>query len=166
MPKTSIKLEQIKLVKGEDLPYTSDGEFSTHEVIVQLLKQTGPAAVRVSSFSVTEMAIRSFLNLQESGLITELKCLFDFNVKRHRLGLLFFASNVVSQIRLTKVHAKLVFIRNEEWSVVVITSANLNINDKKEVGMVITSKELFDFYSNHFNDWFHEALPVSPDEFN
>ena len=166
MPKTLKKLENLKLQKNKDIPFVSDAEFSTHELISHLLNQTGPSAVRISSFSISEMAIRSFFNLQESGQITSLSCLFDFNVKRHKLGLLFFASNVVSCIRLTKVHAKLIFIDNEDWNLVVVTSANLNINDKKEVGIIINSRDHYSFYSEKYNQWFEEALNISPDEFN
>lgn len=163
---TSKRLKNLKLKKNKNIPFISDAEFSTHELIGHLLTQTGPSAVRISSFSISEIAIRNFFRLQESRQITQLSCLFDFSVKRHKLGLLFFASNVASCIRLTKVHAKLIFIDNEEWNLVVVTSANLNNNDKKEVGIIITSPELYSFYSTNYNQWFEDALNVSPNEFN
>lgn len=166
MPKTLQKLEEIQIQQNKNIPYASEADFSTHELIEHLLKQTGPAAVRISSFSITEIAIRSFLRLRESGLITELTCLFDLTVKRHRLGILFFTSNIVNEVRLAKIHAKLIFIDNADWNLVVITSSNLNVNDKMEVGLVISNPEEYRFYSDCFDKWFDNALKIDPDEFN
>lgn len=129
------------------------------------MNQTGPAKVRISSFSINETAIRCFLRLKESGLITSLTCLFDLSVKRYRIGLLFFASNVISEIGMTNIHAKLVFIENEHWKVLVITSANLNVNDKKEAGVIITMPALYQQMLNHYENWYNESLKVTPDEF-
>lgn len=166
MPKTLPNLEKIRIQRNRNIPYASEADFSTHELIGHLLNQTGPAAVRISSFSITEIAIRSFLKLRESGMITELSCLFDLTVKRHRLGLLFFAHNIVNEVRLTKIHAKLIFIDNADWNLVVVTSSNLNVNDKMEVGLIISNAEEYRFYSDCFDKWFNDALTIDPDEFN
>ena len=143
----------------------SDNDFSTHELIAHLLEQTGPARVRISSFSITETAIRSFIRLQEEGLITSLTCLIDLSVKRYRIGLLFFASNVVNEIGMTNIHAKMVFIENENWKVVVVTSANLNNNDKKEAGVIISIPWHYQSLLAHYENWYSESLKVTPDEF-
>lgn len=95
-----------------------------------------------------------------------MKCLFDLSVKRYRLGLLFFASNVINQIGMTNIHAKMAFIENENWKVVVITSANLNINDKKEAGVIISMPWHYQYMLEMYEKWFDESLKVSPDEFN
>lgn len=166
IPKTLKNQISIRLKPDSTIPYVSDADFSTHELIAHLLDQTGPACVRISSFSITETAIRSFLHLQESGMITSLTCLFDLSVKRYRVGLLFFASNVVSEIGMTNIHAKLVFIENENWKVVVITSANLNINDKKEAGVIISNPWHYQSMLAHYETWYAESLKVTPDEFN
>lgn len=166
MPKTLQKLEEIQIQQNKNTPYASEADFSTHELVNHLLKQTGPAAVRISSFSITEIAIRSFLNLRESGMITELTCLFDMTVKRHRPGILYFALNIVNEVRLTKIHAKLIFIDNIDWNLVVVTSSNLNVNDKMEVGLIISNPKEYQFYSDCFDKWFNDALKIDPDEFN
>ncbi|MDP2059808.1 MAG: hypothetical protein Q8J97_08715 [Flavobacteriaceae bacterium] len=130
------------------------------------MNQTGSAKVRISSFSINETAIRCFLRLKESGLMTSLTCLFDLSVKRYRVGLLFFASNVISEIGMTNIHAKLVFIENDHWKVLVVTSANLNVNDKKEAGVIITMPEHYQSMLVHYENWYAESLKVTPDEFN
>jgi hypothetical protein len=156
-------LTGLKLSKNSNLPYWSDADFSMHELLECLLEQTGPASVRISSFSITEIAVRAFSNLQERGLITGLKCLFDFSVKQHRLGLLFFASNVLTHISLCKCHAKLILIKNDEWRVAVVGSANFNVNDKKEVGIISSVESIFNMFSKKYDDWFSEAMIIDRD---
>lgn len=157
-------LKKFRLSQNQNIPFWSDGDFSMHELLEYLLMQTGKASVRISSFSITEIAIRSFSRLQENGLISELKCLFDFTVKQHRLGLLYFASNIIAAISLTKCHAKLIIIENDEWKVVVIGSANFNINDKKEVGIISAVPAIYNTFSTKYNEWFNEAIKIDKDD--
>ena len=158
-------LKELKLTKNSNHPYWSDSDFSMHELLECLLEQTGPAVVRISSFSITEIAIRAFTNLKDRGLITGLKCLFDFTVRQHRLGVLFFAANVITHIALCKCHAKLILIENDEWKVAVVGSANFNVNDKKEVGIISAVHSIYEKFSKKYDEWFAEALIVEKDEF-
>lgn len=147
------------------IPVASNGDWSMHELLEYLLGISGPAKVWISSFSITEVAIRTFLNLQETGQITNLSCLFDFTVKRHKTGLLFFANNVVSDITISKCHAKLILIENADCTIAVVGSANFNINDKKEVAVIHFKRWFFDFYLNVLKDWMQSGLKITADEF-
>jgi hypothetical protein len=158
-------LKDLSLEKNKSLPIWSDGDFSMHELLERLLQITGPATVRVSSFSVTEVAVRTFLRLQDEGLMKSLTCLFDLTVKQHRIGLLFFAKNVVAEIRLTKNHAKMIFIENDEWKVVLIGSANFNVNDKKEAAIISTIDCIYQKLSNVYDMWFKDSMPVTNELF-
>jgi len=160
-------LEQIQVPEpGNNTPYFSDGEFSMHQLIEHLLEQTGPAKVVLSSFSITEVAIRTFQRLMESRTIQSMACLFDFTVRRHKLGLLFFASSVISRIAITKCHAKIVLIYNGKHYITVVSSANLNINDKIEAGVISADSKIFDFYFNHLVAAIDKGLEITQDEFN
>lgn len=119
----------------------------------------------LSSFSISEEAVRTLLNLKDEGFIDELHCLFDFTVKNHKTGLMFFASNVVDTISISKCHAKIVLIQTNEINLTIISSANLNVNDKKEVSAIFYSKEIFDFYHSTLTSWIDSGIKVSPDEF-
>lgn len=158
--------DAISKFKGSEvIPIASDGEWSMHQLLEYLLGISGPAKVWISSFSVTEVAIRTFLNLHDSGLLQELHCLFDFTVKRHKVGLLFFANNVSTEIAIDKCHAKLILIQNENFTITVVGSANFNINDKKEVAVIHFGKWFFDFYHALLTGWIASGLKVSNDEF-
>jgi hypothetical protein len=155
-----------ELKPGVTIATSSSGEYSMHELLEHLLGITGPALVRVSSFSISEVAIRAFYSLTASGTITRLDCLFDISVKRHKLGLMFFASNIGCRIALSKNHAKILLIENDRWKLVVVGSANLQLNDKNEVAVISTDPGFYDYYSQTFQLWFSKALTISPDEFN
>ena len=162
------KIEQaFSLYSDRDIiPLASDGDWSMHHLLEYLMEKSGPAEVWISSFSITEVAVRTFLNLHEKGLIRELHCLFDFTVKHHKVGLLFFASNIVSEIAIDKCHAKLILIRNEKFTITVIASANFNINDKKEVAVIHFSQWFFDFYHQQLSQWIESGIKISAGEFN
>ena len=147
------------------VPYYSVSEFSMHQLLEFLLSVAGPSQVRVSSFSLSEVALRSFVRSMEAGLITRLHCLLDLSVRRHRLGLLYFASGIVTDIGLAKNHAKIILIHSAACQWVVVGSANLNENDKIEAGIVSGSPGLFSFFSGSFDASFDSALKVSRDEF-
>jgi hypothetical protein len=160
------KFQHLPEIKpGITIATSSSGEYSMHELLEYLLDITGPASVRVSSFSISEVAIRSFYSLMEKGVITQLLCLFDISVKRHKLGLLFFASNIGCRIALSKNHAKILLIENDGWKLVVVGSANLQVNDKNEVAVISTDPGFYDYYSNTYWLWFSNALTISPNEF-
>ena len=159
-------LEKIKIPKGfTTLPYFSNGDFSMHQLIEHLLEQTGPAKVVLSSFSITEVAIRTFQRLMENGTIQSMACLFDFTVRRHKLGLLFFARNVISTIAIAKCHAKVVLIYNGKYYITVVSSANLNINDKLEAGVISTDTNIFDLCFEQLFASIDNGMKISKDEF-
>jgi len=167
MRNLSNKFAGIREIRqNETIPFTSEGEFSMHELLEYLLLKTGPAKVRITSFSITEAAVRSFLHLMETGVILSLECLFDLSVKRHKLGLLNFANNIATSIALTKCHAKLILIENSDWKISVAGSANFQVNDKIEAGVISTCPEFLTFYLDRFSIWFTKGILISKDEFN
>jgi len=155
-----------EITRDVTFPFASEGEFSMHELMEFLLEKTGPATVRVTSFSITEAAVRSFLHLMETGVILRLECLFDLSVKRHKLGLLYFVNNVASSIALAKCHAKLILIENRDWKISVVGSANFQVNDKIEAGVISTRPEFLQFYWSRFTLWFLKGISITRDEFN
>lgn len=166
MKKFSNKFAELGNIEPDSvLAYVSENSFSMHELFAHLLETTGPANVRIMSFSITEVAIRTFLNLIDSGKIQKLQCILDLSVKRYRLALLNFMNNVVTEISLIKNHAKLILIENEQWKVAVVSSANFNVNDKIEAGVILTKPLLFSVYDKHFVRWFNQGLKIQKDEF-
>lgn len=150
------------------MPYISIGEFSLHQVIELVLEHFGiPADLTISSYSITENAVRSFQRLKEKGLIERLRCVFDLNVKRHRLSLLFYGLNIADEIYLTRNHSKIVIIEFKDCvPFAIIGSANLNNNDKIEDGLLTNHAAVSVFFKSELNKIISESLKIELDEFN
>jgi phosphatidylserine/phosphatidylglycerophosphate/cardiolipin synthase-like enzyme len=146
--------------------YINSGQWSLHELLAWCLKKTGPAAVIVSSFSLSEAAIRSFVNLIDDGLITSLKCLFDLSTKKNKFDLLMFAHNVSGRIYLNSNHSKIMIIQNENNHVVINSSANLTVNRRYESGVIITDPLLAKGYIDTINYIIDESVLLNPDDDN
>lgn len=114
----------------------SRGNWSNHDLLGYLLKQTGPAKVWITSWSISEVAMRALVRLIDAGLITEVHALFDERAKIMFPEAYQMAKRNVADLKLTKIHAKCIVIMNDTWNVSVVTSANFNTNRRIEAYVV------------------------------
>jgi len=142
-------------------PFFSEGLWSMHDLLLFLLETTGPAKIWLSTFSISEAAIRALFMAGEKGMIQEIHCLFDHTIRKHKLSLLFFAHNVVSDISITSNHSKLILIESPEWKISVVGSANMTPNPRKEAGVIFTTHSTFDFYKSHLVKSISEGYPIN-----
>lgn len=146
--------------------YINNGQWSLHELLAWCLSITGPADVIVTSFSLSESAIRSFFNLIDTGFIKTLKCLFDVSTRKNKLELLLFAHNVTGKVFLATNHSKIIVISNRDHKVVINSSANLTVNRRYESGLIVTGHDLVESYNDSLTKIFNEAILLNPDELN
>ncbi len=156
------ELKEISISNNDVFVFSQN--TTAHDLIEHVLKLTGPAEVFVSSFSITEPAIRCFINLKEEGYITKMSCMFDQQVKRHHLQSLFLISNFLDEIFITKNHSKVTLIKNEEHTVSIISSANLNLNNKIEAGAIFTDKETFEKLTHRFISEIEKSVKIEHDD--
>lgn len=152
-------IRQMRKVLGEIEPdqiiqFSTGGQWSTHEMIEYILLKTGPARVCLSTWTITELPLRTLLSLHKRGLITELNCLFDHRIKERTPKAFQLAQAIVSNLKLTKVHAKVTVIENERWGVAIISSANLSRNPRIEAGVIFTDQKSAAFH----RDWMMEEI--------
>lgn len=114
-----------------------------HQLLEYILEFTGPAKVLLTAFSLSEEPVRKLLLLKDAGQITELRCLFNDQLKRFKTDILIFSSNVADEIRTVPVHAKIMLIQGK-FNVMVISSANLNRNDRYEAGVISSDQAAFE----------------------
>jgi hypothetical protein len=160
----SIEKDFEQLQSGACIHYINSGQWSLHELLSWILKFTGPADVMVTSFSLSETAIRSFINLIDTGYIRSLKCLFDVSTKKNKFDLLMFAQNVSGKIYLNNNHAKFILVENDDHSVVVNSSANLTVNRRFEAGMIAADQELVTEFAKTIKEIFSQSIILNPDE--
>ena len=143
---------------GSIEPFMHKGEWAIHEVLPSLLSDIGPAHVKIATFSISEDSLRPLFFLSDEKKIESLTLLLDTTVKRHKLDLLLFASNISPRIRIDSCHAKLLLVENEQYKFGIAGSANLNQNHRWENGFYFTSGKHFEYFSNMFNQAYEDAI--------
>lgn len=139
-----------KLTPGTVKPYWSDGLWSQHELLIYLLSISGPAKVYISTYSISEIALRSFLLALDEKTITELDLILDYTMKKHKLNLVFFADNLNANVNLLPNHSKLILIENDKWKISCVGSANMSPNPRKEAGAIFTDESTFYHFKERF----------------
>lgn len=125
--------------------YASGGRWSAHELRAYLLQLTGPAKVYMTTWAMSEDSARMLLTAIDTGLITELNCIFDRRLPVRKPGIMQLTKRLCTRISLVDCHAKVTVIRNETWGVTVIGSANDTNNKRIEAGVIITHASVADF---------------------
>jgi exonuclease VII small subunit len=134
------------LKMGKTVHFASMGEWSTHDLLFHVLKQTGPADVYLSTWSVSEDAIRQIIKKMNTGEIKLIKAVFDWRIKVRRPEAYEFAKYKIADIRLSSCHAKVTAIINDKWSVAIVGSANYTNNPRIEAGVISCDKVAADFH--------------------
>lgn len=156
----SLELEKVigDIQKDETIHCLSLGNWSMHHLIEYLLNITGSAEVIIMTWSIKNTGVQTLLRLQEQGQITDLKCVFDNRVKAMCPEAWQLAENNIP-CRLTKNHSKVTIIRNEQFSIAVISSANMTHNPRIEAYVITESKPTADYYANVINQVFEGSKP-------
>ncbi len=151
--------QTIREAIGELVPdrctvYVSGGRWSAHELRAYVLQQTGPAKVYMSTWAMSEDSSRMLLAGIESGLITELNCIFDRRLPVRKPGIMQLAKQLCTRISLVDCHAKVTVITNNQWGVTIIGSANDTNNKRIEAGVIITNRGIAQWNAS----WMMEQL--------
>jgi hypothetical protein len=133
-----------QLVNGEDVHFYSFGHFNLVRLVVQVLGQTGPAHVLMSSYSFSKRSIEQIGALVTKGDVLSFRLLID-----HRVKVMspkpFDMIMRMFDYKCSSIHAKVALIWNDSWNISIVTSQNATDNPKMERGTVFTQKEVFDF---------------------
>lgn len=134
------------LAQGRAKHYYSSGAFNLIQLVLYLLRQTGPAHVFLATYSISDRSIFTLRKHRDEGHILGIRFLIDNRVRTiapkpfdHML------KAFPGQTRCRTLHAKVALLWNEEWTVTVVGSQNATHNPKLERGIIHTSKEIFDF---------------------
>lgn len=155
---------------GNNAGFFLSNRFSLHNLFSYMLSLTGPAYVRISTFSLCEAAIRNFVNHAEAGDITGSSVLLDMSLTKRSIDKLLFVGNVLSNIRLMDNHSKLIILspvetrfiasHNIASPIIFLGSANFNDNRKFESGFISSDPQLVATAIECFDDMFNNAMPL------
>lgn len=132
----------------------SDGAWSMHDLLFYALEATGPAAVDLVTWQVSQRSIRMLAEGLDKGLITGLNCLLDRRTPIRRSGEMAYIETLANKIHLVDCHAKITLVANEGFTVSIFSSANMTKNKRVEFFIVYFDRYIFDFNK----DWFTKQL--------
>ena len=151
MDKTTLEdLFPAGIRPGMIIPYAHKGKWAGHELLPIFYKHIGAFHLRLATFNISEDALRPIFFMKERNELLSVKFLFDNNVQRHKIDMIFFAHNVAEQVRVTATHMKVMLIHNDSCSIAVVGSANMNRNLRHEAGFIVTDSN-YNFFSDYFD---------------
>lgn len=122
--------------------YLSD-RLQVTDILSWILDQTGPARVRMTSFSISEEFLRRIFFIEKEGLIQSLDLVLDFKATNKTLILWPFIAQTVEHCYLASNHSKLLLVENDRWKVAVVMSQNLTRGNRFESGFISTDPAVF-----------------------
>lgn len=138
--------------KNMELFLFTKGQFSLINVIETILKQTGKVDIVITTWTAANAEIKKAEQFLKNGNINRLHFIVDRSFPTRQPRYYKLLRDTFGEIvTLVNTHAKTVTIKNNEWNIVIRTSANLNENKRIENFEISNCKILFDAISM-FND--------------
>lgn len=150
-----------ELEEQDIVGFQHKGEWAIFEAMEELVERTKPAIVKIETFNISEDFVRPMFFTYGEKKISEIKMVIDMNVKRHKLPILLFASNVTDQIHIAPCHAKVLLVKNDKEQFGIVGSANANQPARYESGIIFRNERLFRFFENAFDTLFNESIPFA-----
>jgi hypothetical protein len=150
-------LKQLKEVIGDikpdtDIHFATGGSWSLNNLVEYILRQIGPAKMYFSTYSITEDTLRNIHALMNEGLITGIHALLDYRIEKRKAASFQFSKNIITEYALTKCHAKVTVLMNDNWKVCIVGSANMTHNSKLEAGVISTQAAAAEFHKQWIMD--------------
>ena len=145
-----------EIIPGKQKHYYSDGNFNLIRLIFHILKQTGPAHVLMSTYSISQDSLEQVRNRIQREEILSIRFLIDNRVKVMSPKPFQMLKEGFSY-RCISLHAKVALIWNEDWKISIVTSQNATDNPKLERGVIFTDERIFNFDKTILEDAFNRG---------
>lgn len=119
------------------------------DILRWILGQTGPADIRMTSFSISEEFLRRIFFIGKEGLVRSLDIVLDFKATNKTLILWPFIAQTVDNCYLADNHSKILLVSNDTWKVAVVMSQNLTRGNRYESGFITVDHCIFDLSLIH-----------------
>ncbi|WP_334166658.1 hypothetical protein [Phocaeicola paurosaccharolyticus] len=141
--------------RGESKHFYSSGSFNLIQLIFYVLKQTGPANLFLTTYSISMESINAISRKVESGEISSVRFLIDNRVRSiSPKPFDYLITSFPHSYKCLALHAKVALIWNEKWKISIVGSQNATNNPKLERGIIHTDPLIFDFDYNTLDDEF------------
>lgn len=151
----SFQLGVIKM--GEVIHIANDSRWSLHELIVHCVKQTGPVTLHFCTYAIKEFQSRIISNMLCDGVLTEVHALVDYRFAKHDpQAEQLLASCSTTHRWVNRLHGKVAVLRNDDWAIAIVGSANLTTNTSRDTIVITCDKAISDYWinwiTNHINN--------------
>jgi hypothetical protein len=134
------------------LHFYTTSRFALHDVVVRLLHRTGAAHVVLSTYSLSDSAIHLFSRAEKKNLLLSFAVVMD----HMRAQTIRFQSSrkhlpACTELYHCSMHAKVALIRNAEYAISVVMSANASNSSTIERGAIYTQPDVIQFDANELS---------------
>lgn len=146
------------LSQSSDKHFYSSGAFNLIQLIFYVLKQTGPAHLFLTTYSISMDSIAAIQRKLEVGHLLSVRFLIDNRVRSiSPKPFDCLVTTFPDSYRCLALHAKVALIYNDEWHISIVGSQNATHNPKLERGIIHTSRDVFDFDYKMLTDEYNQA---------
>jgi hypothetical protein len=142
------------LQQDKQVHFISDGDWSLHDMTMELLKKYKPAELYITTYAIREFPVRQLVLAQERREIICLKMLLDVRAKMRTPEVYQLANMNANKISLTSIHAKVTVIKSTAGCVTIVGSQNWTQNPRIEAGVVSLEPAVAEFHIN----WIEKAM--------
>lgn len=123
-----------RIEKGCDIFGLTKGDFSMIDILRHIAKEIGPCDIDMGTWTAAAAEITQAFDMLGDGNIRTMRFLVDrsFPQRQPKYFASLKAKFGIDCIRMARFHAKFILLENEEYSVAVRTSMNLNLNERIE----------------------------------
>jgi len=145
------------LEPGAALFLVTRGQFSMLDMVLSVLRQTGPAHVSVWTWAIADYEVEAMAGLMVRQEIVGGRLIVDRSAEVRSAGTIdaWRERFGASQVRVCKNHAKIARVYNDRWRVLLRGSMNLNFNARFEQADITEGGPEFDLVAR-----LEDELPV------
>lgn len=135
-----------KLTQCVNKHFYSNGAFNLIQLVLYILRQTGPAHLFICTYSISTDSIATLVRYREQGDILDVRFLIDNRVRTiSPKPFDYLITSFPDAYRCCALHAKVALIWNRDWKISIVGSQNATHNPKLERGIIHTQESVFDF---------------------
>ena len=148
------------ITKGCDIFGLTKGDFSMIDILRHIAREIGPCRIDVGTWTAAAAEIKQAFDMLNDGNILSMRFLVDrsfpqrqpkyYHALRERFG--------DDCVRMARFHAKFITLENDNFSVAVRTSMNLNLNERIEFFELSEGSPISGYLSQVMDH--HFALPL------
>ena len=120
-------------------------ELQITDVIDWILAQTGPAALVISSFSVSEELLRRLWHIRQGRNVSDITLVLDRKATQKTISLWHFMKDLVCEVHLSDNHSKVVLVLPDDRrksKVAIVSSQNLTRGNRHEATVISSDPDV------------------------